>query len=113
MKAVRPFEIYRESHPLAKAKQMYKCKLPKEEPDGCLTAISLYTSQEGSFSGYPKLKLEPNDNVVIVSASVENTYLLFGYKDSYHTNKRMIDSAEIFAIEGTTIKPQFENYPLG
>ena len=65
------------------------------------------------YAGYNKLEFEEKESIVIISASVENTYLLFGFKETPHTLKRTIDIVDVYAIESTTISPKYEIYPPG
>ena len=48
-----------------------------------------------------------------MSASVDNSYLLFGFKETNQTLNRTIDKVDVFAIESTTVKPKFDIYPPG
>ena len=50
---------------------------------------------------------------MIISANVDNSYMLFGFKETQLTLQRKVDSANVYAIESTTVIPQFEIYPPG
>lgn len=81
--------------------------------DGRLVAVSNFNQIQSVFNGYKKLAYEPGETLIIVSASIDNSYLLFGFKETPFTLQRSVDQVEIFAIESTTIKPKFEVYPTG
>lgn len=50
---------------------------------------------------------------MIISSSVDNSYLLFGFKETKATLNRMIEVVDVKAIESTTVKPKFDIYPPG
>ena len=45
---------------------------------------------------------------MLVSGSVDNTYMLFGFRESAMTDGRNVDNVEVQAVESTTITPLFE-----
>jgi hypothetical protein len=62
---------------------------------------------------YTKLEFKKGQAIVFVSASVENTYVLFGFKETPNTLQRKSDIVNLWAIESTNIKPKFDIYPAG
>jgi hypothetical protein len=65
------------------------------------------------FFGYYKLQVKPGETVKIVSASVDNTYVLYGFKETEFTKKGKVDIVDIFVIESTILKPQYDKFPKG
>ena len=59
------------------------------------------------------MQFKEGEAIVIISASLDNTYLLFGFKETPLTIQRKVDRVEVFAVESTTVKPTFEIYPPG
>jgi hypothetical protein len=59
------------------------------------------------------LEFDEGSAIVIISASVDNSYLLFGYKETSITLNKHRELVNIYAIESTTVRPKFEIYPLG
>ena len=55
--------------------------------------------------------MNKGDVIKIVSASVDNTYLLFAYK--IIKDRDYDEIKDIFAVESTNVKPQYELYPFG
>jgi hypothetical protein len=51
------------------------------------------------------MQFEEGDTVIIISASISNSYLLFGFKETPDTLNRIIGIVDVFAIESTTLKP--------
>eukprot|EP00347_Sterkiella_histriomuscorum_P012684 403367623 len=108
----KPFDIYcdKDSKPgLVKL----KCDIKGLPNDGRLVAVSNFSQQASVFNGYNRVGYNQGESIIIVSASVDNTYMLFGFKETPMTLQRAIDSVDVFAIESTTIKPKFEIYPPG
>ena len=56
---------------------------------------------------------EEGEAIIIISASVDNSYLLFGFKETQFTLQRKVDSVNVYAIESTTVNPQYDIYPPG
>lgn len=54
-----------------------------------------------------------NETIILIGGSVENSFCLFGYKETEATLKRKVDSAEVRSVESTTVSPQFSLYPPG
>jgi hypothetical protein len=54
-----------------------------------------------------------DETLVLVSGSVDNSYLVFAYKETSQTLQRQVESAEVQAVETTTISPKYELYPPG
>ena len=100
---VRPYEIFCE--PNANGGQCLKCILTGIQADGRVVAKTRFNQVSTFAGGYKKMTFVEGDVVVIISASVENSYLLFGFKETQSTLKRLVDSVEVEAIESTTIKP--------
>jgi hypothetical protein len=48
-----------------------------------------------------------------VSASLDNSYLVFAFKETQSTISRSVDKCEVFAIESTSLAPKFSIYPPG
>ena len=51
--------------------------------------------------------------VIIISASIDNTYLLFGYKETSQTLSRSTELVNVYALESTVVKPKYDIYPPG
>eukprot|EP00347_Sterkiella_histriomuscorum_P007593 403348324 len=106
---VRVYELYIEQQ----SKQQLKCWVKGLPNDGRSLVKASYEQKSGIFCGFEKLSFSSGDQIKIVSASVENTYLLFGFKVSANQLKHQQDIAEVFAIESTNVRPLFDQYPLG
>ena len=51
--------------------------------DGRLVAQALYTQKsDGLYGGYRKVDLKEGETIVMVSASISNSYLILGYKET-------------------------------
>jgi len=59
------------------------------------------------------MAFEKGKAIIIVSASLDNTYLLFGFKETNYTLAKKAEVVQVFAIESTNVKPKFEIYPPG
>jgi hypothetical protein len=59
------------------------------------------------------MSFEKGKAIIIISASVDNTYTVFGFKETNQTLAKKTDVVQIFAIESTNVKPKFEIYPPG
>lgn len=53
------------------------------------------------------------ETLVMVSASLDNSYLVFGFKETQSTISRSVDICEVYAIESTSLAPRFDIYPQG
>ena len=53
------------------------------------------------------------ETIVIVSASLDNSYLVFGFKETQSTISRSVEKVEVLAIESTSLAPKFNIYPPG
>lgn len=73
----------------------------------------MFQSKQGLYGGYKRLECLKDDSVVIVSASLSNTYLIFGYKETTQTQMNHIDTVQVYAVEGTVISPEFSSYESG
>ena len=51
--------------------------------------------------------------MIIVSGSVDNTYVLFGFREASLMDGRKVDKVEVLAIESTTVVPLFDKYAPG
>ena len=59
------------------------------------------------------MAFEKGKAIIIVSASLDNTYLLFGYKETNQTLAKKTEVVQVFTIESTNVKPKFEIFPPG
>jgi hypothetical protein len=59
------------------------------------------------------MEFAEGEAVVIVSASLDNSYLVFGFKETQSTISRSVDKVEVLAIESTSLAPKFSIYPPG
>lgn len=78
---VRPMELFCE-YDNKTNEQVLKCWIKGIPVDGRLVARASYSQEPTLYAGYKRLKFEKDTAVVIVSASVDNSYLLFGYKET-------------------------------
>ena len=83
---VRPYEIF--SQPDAYGGQCLKCMLTGIQADGRVVAKTRFNQMSTFACGYKKMTFVEGDVVVIINASVENSYLLFGFKETQFTLKR-------------------------
>lgn len=80
----KAFEVYsdRDSKPgLIKLKTDIK-GLPN---DGRLVAVSNFSQEASVFNGYNRVGYNQGESIIIVSASLSNTYMLFGFKETPFT----------------------------
>ena len=82
-----------------------KCWLKGVPADGRLVAKATFSQIQSLYGGYPRMEFEKGTSVVIISASVDNSYLLFGYKETPQTLNKTVDKVNVYAIESTTVKP--------
>lgn len=108
----RPLEVFRETN-LKTMKPQLKCWITNVPSDGRLVAIASFKTNEGIYGGYEKLGFDQGETIILVSGSVENSYLLLGYRETDDTIQKRTDCAIVKSIESTTIKPQFSLYPPG
>lgn len=81
--------------------------------DGRMVARALCAQAPTIYAGYKRLQFEEGNAIIIISGSLDNSYFLFGYKETQSTMTRSDDNVTVQAIESTTLKPQFEIYPKG
>jgi len=73
--------------------------------DGRLVAVASFSQSEGTLGSLEKLPFFRGEAVIIISASVDNTYWLFGFKETQETLKRQVEQVEVFSFESTTVIP--------
>ncbi|CDW84035.1 UNKNOWN [Stylonychia lemnae] len=111
-KNIRTYEIFTDSD-TNQNKIMLKTNIQGLPVDGRLIAVANFQQQESVFHGYSKLGFEKNEAIVLVSASLDNSYLIFGFKETPATLSRTVEVVDVFAVESTTVRPKFEVYPPG
>jgi hypothetical protein len=77
----RSYEIFSEPHPKTNKMQL-KCWITGVPVDGRLVAKARFQIKEPSFTDYQGLVFEEGEAIILISASVENTYRLFGFKET-------------------------------
>lgn len=48
--------------------------------DECIVATARFDQNDPKLHGFQKLQFQEKDEIVIVSCSIENSYLLFGFR---------------------------------
>ena len=76
-------------------------------------AESTFRQDSVQVGNYSKMAFEKGKAIIIISASLDNTYLVFGFKETNHTLAKKAEVVQVFAIESTNVKPKFEIYPPG
>ena len=67
--------------------------------DGRLVMKATFSQNHTEYGKYKRLQFKEGEAIVVVSASLDNTYLLFGYKETTQTIQRQVDKVEVFGIE--------------
>ncbi|CDW81031.1 UNKNOWN [Stylonychia lemnae] len=88
-----------------------RCWIQGIPQDERVTAKAAFDQKGNEFFGFQRLMLNKGDVIKIVSASVDNTYMLFAYKATQEKDQDEIK--DILAVESTNVKPQFNLYPYG
>jgi len=57
--------------------------------------------------------MDQGETIVLVSAHLQDTFYLFGYKETSDTLTRRKEEARVFLIEAVALRPRFEIYPPG
>lgn len=76
-------------------------------------AVASFNQSEEESGGNLLLKYKKGETIIIVSANIDNTYWVFGFKETEATLKREITSVEVCSLESTTVKPKYSIYPPG
>ena len=108
-----PFKIYCISQFVSDSGSKLFCKIRGVPADGRLACSALIQQRGGSYGGYKKLSFEFGESISLVSASLSNPYLLFVYRETSRTLKRLEEAVEIYAVESTCLEPRFEAFPPG
>ena len=72
-----------------------------------MKVTSLCKTNNSQFSNYWLLEFNEGDTLIIVSASISNSYLLFGFLETEETKEKLYDEVDCYAIESTTVKPLY------
>lgn len=109
---VRPYEIFSEVDSKT-GKVVLFTKIQGLPSDGRLVTESTFRQDAIEIGPYTRMSFEKGKAIVIISASVENTYHLFGFKETTTTLAKKAEVVQVNAIESTNVKPKFEIYPPG
>ena len=109
---IRPVEHFSEIEPKS-GKIVLLTKIKGVPSDGRLVTESTFRQDQVEFGNYTKMYFEKGKAIIIISASVDNTYVLFGFKETNQTLAKKTDVVQVFAIESTNVKPKFEICPPG
>ena len=63
--------------------------------DECIIVTACFSQSEPTLFGFHKLQFSEKDEIVIVSCSIENSYLLFGFRLKTQKEYYYRDSIEV------------------
>lgn len=78
------YEVFSESDGSRKCVK-YAANIKGLPPDGRLVAVASFTQSGDSLGNYQKLQFQKGEAVIILSASLDNNYWLFGFKETEQT----------------------------
>lgn len=91
---MRSWQIFSEFDVLTNETTL-KTYIKSVPPDGRMVNRALYAQSSSLYGGYKRLPFEVGSAIIVISASVDNSYYLFGYKETQHTMARHTDTVII------------------